>query len=162
MDFSYENFIQVDAPINPGNSGGPLVNLHGEVVGINTAIATETGAFNGMGFAIPSDHGQGRYISNSRTSGKVVRGFIGVRNRSDLNRRPWIWPNHSDILEPSGVLVGQTYPDTPATASCKRGDIVTAIDGKKVKDSNQLRRYVAMHSTRARTLTFTIFRNEQD
>ena len=76
--FAYENFIQVDAPINPGNSGGPLVNLHGEVVGINTAIATETGAFNGIGFAIPSDMAKPVY-EQLKEHGKVVRGYLGVQ-----------------------------------------------------------------------------------
>ncbi len=73
----YENFIQVDAPINPGNSGGPLVNLKGEVVGINTAIASRSGGFQGIGFAIPSN--QAKYVySQLKTTGKVTRGWLGV------------------------------------------------------------------------------------
>src|SRR3954462_3324778 len=73
----YESFIQVDAPINPGNSGGPLVNLHGEVVGINTAIASQSGGFQGIGFAIPSN--QAKFIYTAlKEKGKVTRGWLGV------------------------------------------------------------------------------------
>ncbi len=75
--YAYENFIQVDAPINPGNSGGPLVNLKGEVIGINTAIATESGGFQGLGFAIPSS--QAKFIYEAiKDKGRVVRGWLGV------------------------------------------------------------------------------------
>ena len=73
----YENFIQVDAPINPGNSGGPLVNVRGEVVGINTAIASVTGGFAGVGFAIPSNQAKVVY-TQLRDKGKIVRGFLGI------------------------------------------------------------------------------------
>src|SRR5213076_1022411 len=76
----YENFIQVDAPINPGNSGGPLVDLHGDVVGINTAIASERGGFQGVGFAIPSNQAKSIY-EQLKSNGKVVRGFIGAQIR---------------------------------------------------------------------------------
>src|SRR2546423_8128630 len=85
--FAYENFIQVEAPINPGNSGGPLVNLHGEVVGINTAIATETGAFNGIGFAIPSNQAKSVF-GQLKEKGKVVRGFLGVSISDDPSKDP--------------------------------------------------------------------------
>jgi serine protease Do len=73
----YESFIQVDAPINPGNSGGPLVNIHGEVVGINTAIASRSGGSVGVGFAIPSNQAREIYTT-IREKGRVVRGFLGV------------------------------------------------------------------------------------
>src|SRR5262249_11809160 len=74
---AYEDFIQVDAPINPGNSGGPLVNIHGEVVGINTAIATVSGGFQGIGFAIPSNEAKTIYAS-LKEHGKVTRGWLGI------------------------------------------------------------------------------------
>jgi serine protease Do len=156
-DFSYENFIQVDAPINPGNSGGPLVNLHGEVVGINTAIATETGAFNGLGFAIPSDQAKTVY-TQLKASGKMVRGFIGV-GIQDLNQQPGLAESFGYTGD-EGAVIGQTYPGTPAYGKLKRGDIVTAIDGKKVKDTNELRNTVAM-TPPGKELTFTIFRNKK-
>jgi len=154
QDFRYENFIQVDAPINPGNSGGPLANLHGEVVGINTAIASETGAFNGIGFAIPSNQAKPIY-QQLKESGKVVRGFIGVKignvgDDTDLAKS-------FGFEGEKGVLVVETYPDTPATGKLHRGDIVTAINGKAVKDSTQLRNQVAATKP-GDTLTFSVFR----
>src|SRR5205085_1078285 len=79
--FAQENFIQVDAPINPGNSGGPLVNVRGEIVGINTAIASRSGGFQGIGFAIPSNQAKGIY-QQLREKGKVTRGWLGVSIRS--------------------------------------------------------------------------------
>ena len=82
----YENFIQVDAPINPGNSGGPLVNVRGEVVGINTAIASRNGGFQGIGFAIPSN--QAKFVYEAlKANGKVVRGYLGVKI-GDVAERP--------------------------------------------------------------------------
>src|SRR6185295_11138806 len=75
--FAYESFIQVDAPINPGNSGGPLVNTRGEVVGINTAIASRTGSFAGIGFAIPSNQAKMVY-TQLKDKGKVTRGWLGI------------------------------------------------------------------------------------
>src|SRR5205814_1633677 len=80
----YENFIQVDAPINPGNSGGPLVNLKGEVVGINTAIASRSGGFQGIGFAIPSNQAKPIY-GILRDKGKVTRGWLGI-SISDVSK----------------------------------------------------------------------------
>jgi len=152
--FSYENFIQVDAPINPGNSGGPLVNLHGEVIGINTAIATETGAFNGIGFAIPINQAHPIY-DQLKENGKVVRGYIGVKIGSvaDAPELAKTFGYEKD----NGVLVVQTFPDTPATGKLQKGDIITAINGKPVKDSTQLRNTVAAIKP-GDECTFTIFR----
>ena len=82
----YENFIQVDAPINPGNSGGPLINIHGEVVGINTAIASRSGGFQGIGFAIPSNQAKFVY-AGLKDHGKITRGWLGV-SISDVATRP--------------------------------------------------------------------------
>jgi serine protease Do len=153
--FSYENFIQVDAPINPGNSGGPLVNLRGELVGINTAIATETGAFNGIGFAIPSNQAKAVY-TQLKANGKVVRGFIGV-GIADVSK-------NLDLAKTfnydgtDGVIVEQMYKDTPASGKLQRGDIVTAINGKKMVNSDELRNLVAS-TTPGKELTFTIFRD---
>ncbi len=153
--FSYENFIQVDAPINPGNSGGPLVNLRGELVGINTAIATETGAFNGIGFAIPSDQAKAVY-TQLKSSGKVVRGFIGVGIR-DVSKDTDLAKTFN-YTGTDGVMIWQMYKDTPASGKLQRGDIVTAIDGKKIVDSNELRNLVAATEP-GKELSFTIFRD---
>ncbi|HYE21853.1 MAG TPA: trypsin-like peptidase domain-containing protein [Tepidisphaeraceae bacterium] len=136
----YENFIQVDAPINPGNSGGPLVNTRGEVVGINTAIASRTGSFSGIGFAIPSN--QAKFVYESiKAKGKVVRGWLGV-SISDVSR---------DIPKAqsfgyqgtTGVLVEQVMPNTPAVGKLQPGDIVTSINGKGVGNVQALRHQIA-------------------
>src|SRR5881396_1118283 len=107
---TYENFLQTDAAINPGNSGGPLVNLKGEVVGINAAIASSTGAYNGVGFSIPSNDAQ--YVMKSLIEhGKVVRGFLGI-GIEDINHPA---PEHKGLVDAvrragfkgeRGVLVG--------------------------------------------------------
>jgi len=136
----YENFIQVDAPINPGNSGGPLVNTRGEVVGVNTAIASRTGAFSGIGFAIPSN--QAKFIYNAlKSNGKVARGWLGV-SISDVSADPDL--AHSFGFQgDNGVLIGQIMPNTPATGKLKAGDIVTSYNGRAVKNVQELREEVA-------------------
>ncbi len=136
----YENFIQVDAPINPGNSGGPLVNTRGEVVGINTAIASRSGSFSGIGFAIPSNQAKFVYAA-LKDKGKVTRGWIGV-GISDVARdidlaRSFGYPGDK------GVLVAQTFPNTPAIGKLQPGDIVTEMNGKPVDNVQQLRNTVA-------------------
>jgi len=136
----YENFIQVDAPINPGNSGGPLVNLHAEVVGINTAIASRTGSFTGIGFAIPSNQAKQVY-TQLKDKGKVIRGYIGV-SIADVSRDPALAKSFGYEGE-KGVLVQETYPDTPSTGILKEGDIITSINSKKVDNATQLRNIVA-------------------
>ena len=139
----YESFIQIDAPINPGNSGGPLVNIHGEVVGINTAIASRTGGFQVIGFAIPSNQAQ-QISTILREKGKVVRGWLGVGITSVSD------PSKRDVVKDmgyhgeGGVLVEQTFDNTPASGKLRHGDIITAINGKNVKDSNELRNQIAM------------------
>ena len=150
----YESFIQVDAPINPGNSGGPLVNLHGEVVGINTAIASRTGGFQGIGFAIPSN--QAKFVYGSlKDHGKVVRGWLGVAI-SDVARDPALAKSFG-YTGAHGVLVGQTFAKTPATGKLQPGDIITAIDGKTVDSVQQLRNIVAVTPPNTE-LNFTVFR----
>lgn len=154
----YENFIQVDAPINPGNSGGPLVNLRGEVIGINTAIASRTGAFSGIGFAIPSN--QAQFVYNSlKKSGKVTRGWLGV-SISDVS---------ADVPKAqsfgyqgtTGVLVEQIVPNTPATGKLQAGDIITAYDGKPVANVTQLRNFVAATAPNT-DVKLTVFRENKE
>ena len=136
----YENFIQVDAPINPGNSGGPLVNTRGEVVGINTAIASRTGGFQGIGFAIPSN--QAKFVYTAlKTNGKVVRGWLGVKIQ-DASAQPELTASFG-YEGKGGVLVQETFPGTPATGVLERGDIVTGLAGKPVKDTQELRNTIA-------------------
>jgi serine protease Do len=135
----YENFIQTDAAINPGNSGGALVNLRGELIGINTAIATQTGTYIGLGFAIPVN--MARHVMESLIStGKVVRGWLGI-SIQDINETI---ADAMKLTQKEGALVAGVEKDTPAEkAGLKTGDIIIGINGTKIKDTNQLRTMVA-------------------
>lgn len=134
----YENFIQTDAAINPGNSGGPLVNLRGEVVGINTAIASRNGGNSGVGFAIPINMAQ-QIMGSLRKHGRVDRGYLGavIQNLSkDLAA--------SFGFEGSGVLIGDVADDGPAQkAGLKAGDIVTKLNSKPTSNPSQFRNSIA-------------------
>lgn len=135
----YEDFIQTDAAINPGNSGGALVNIHGELIGINTAIFSTSGGYMGIGFAIPSDMAK-TIMQSIIEHGKVVRGWLGVQIQNitdDLAK-------HFDIKEDNGALVTNILSGTPAEkAGLKRGDIIVAYDGKTILDTTDLRNKVA-------------------
>jgi serine protease Do len=139
----YEQFIQIDAPINPGNSGGPLTNIRGEVIGINTAIASRSGGFQGIGFAIPSNLAR-QIATQLRDKGKITRGWLGVGITSVGES-----PNEQATARSfgyegkNGVLVEQVFPDTPAAGKLQPGDIVTRINGKDVADSSALRNTIA-------------------
>jgi serine protease Do len=136
----YENFIQVDAPINPGNSGGPLVNVQGEVIGINTAIASQSGGFQGIGFAIPSN--QAKFVYTAlKEKGKVTRGWIGV-SIENVSAEPDLAKSFG-YQGTDGVLVQNTIQGTPAYGKLKEGDIVTAVNGTPAKDVLQLRNAIA-------------------
>ncbi len=141
---AYENFIQVDAPINPGNSGGPLVNMSGEVVGINTAIATRTGTSAGIGFAIPSNQAKSVYEA-LKTHGKIVRGYLGVAiddvtNPSEEFRAKL---KSSGFTGKEGVWVEEVNVGTPAYNILKPADVITHVDGKSVKNRFELRNKIA-------------------
>ncbi len=136
---SYQDFLQTDAPINPGNSGGPLLNLEGEVIGINAAIATDSGGSEGIGFAIPSNMAV-KIADTLIAHGKVERGWLGV-NISDL--KP---DTTKSIGLPSnnGALVADIVKGSPAAeAGLKRGDVVLSYQDKPVADSSALRNAVA-------------------
>ena len=151
----YENFIQVDAPINPGNSGGPLVNVRGEVVGINTAIASRNGGFQGIGFAIPSN--QAKFVYGAlKSNGKVVRGWLGVKI-GDVSERPELARSFG-YEQRDGVLVEETYANTPATGKLQAGDIVTALAGRPVRNTQELRNTVAA-TPPGTDLVMTVFRD---
>ena len=135
----YEDFIQTDAAINPGNSGGPLVNLHGEVVGINTAIASRTGGYMGIGFAIPSNMAR-NVMDSIIEKGSVERGFLGA-GIQDLNTDLAASFGYDSA---DGVLIGDIVPDGPAEKSgLQPGDIVVEFNGKSTHKANQLRNAVA-------------------
>jgi serine protease Do len=137
----YEDFLQTDAAINPGNSGGPLVNLHGEVVGINTAIATNTGQYAGIGFAVPVN--MAKTIKDSLIkSGHVQRGYLGVMIQ-DLNQDL----AKSFKYDGKGVLIGDVPADGPgAKAGLKSGDILITYDGRPMSSVQELRNAVAATS----------------
>ncbi len=135
----YEDFIQTDAAINPGNSGGALVNIRGQLIGINTAIFSTTGGYQGIGFAIPSSMAEA-VMDNLISKGKVVRGWLGVS----------IQPLTPDLAaqfklkDDKGILVGDVVEDGPAyNAGIQRGDVIIEFHGKKVEDVTGLRNMVA-------------------
>lgn len=135
----YEDFIQTDAAINPGNSGGALVNLKGELVGINTAIATETGGFQGIGFAVPINMARA-VMDQLIKHGKVIRGWLGVsiQNVTESIQKAFKLPVDY------GALVGDVVENSPAEkAGIKSGDVILEIDGKRVRDIDFLRNEVA-------------------
>jgi serine protease Do len=135
----YEDFLQTDAAINPGNSGGPLVNMEGEVIGMNTAIATGYGQFAGVGFAIPSDMIQG-FVPTLSKGGAITRGFLGVAIQ-DLNDT---LATQFQVHDTKGALVSQVNNDTPASkAGLKSGDVIVRYDGKPINDTRELRKLVA-------------------
>jgi serine protease Do len=135
----FEDFIQTDAPINPGNSGGALVNIQGELIGINTAIASPTGGSVGVGFAIPSNMARAAMQSLIKT-GRVVRGFLGASTQD-------VSPPLGKILrlpDVKGAIVTDVQAKGSAErAGLKRGDVVVRFDGRDVMDSGQLRNLVA-------------------
>jgi serine protease Do len=130
----FQHFIQTDAAINPGNSGGPLLNMNGEVIGVNTAIYTQSAGYQGIGFAMPANTVVSVYNDLISPSHKVVRGSIGVSFHSGLSsaiNRVYGFKN--------GVLVQQVQPGGPADkAGMKPGDIITTIDGRSIKDGDDL------------------------
>jgi serine protease Do len=138
----YEDFIQTDAAINPGNSGGALINMRGELVGINTAILSRTGGYQGIGFAIPSNMAR-PIMASLLKSGKVVRGWLGVAIQE-------LTPDLAQAMglkESRGVLIADVTPGSPAArAGLRRGDVVLRIDGQEVQSTGQLRNVVAEHS----------------
>ncbi len=135
----YEDFIQTDAAINPGNSGGALVNVHGELIGINTAIFSTSGGYMGIGFAIPSDIAKANMQSIIK-HGKVVRGWLGVQIQNITDELA----KHFEIKEDNGALVTNILPGTPAEkAGFQRGDIIVEFNGNTVVDTTDLRNQVA-------------------
>lgn len=135
----YEDFIQTDAAINPGNSGGPLVNIRGELIGINTAIFSKTGGYQGIGFSVPSNMTR-LVMEQLIKEGKVTRGWIGVTIQE---LTPEIAQKFG-IKSNEGALVNDVVKGSPAYKSgIARGDIILEFDGKKVRDVGTLRNAVA-------------------
>jgi serine protease Do len=152
---TYEDFIQTDAAINPGNSGGALINVNGELIGINTAILSGSGGNLGIGFAIPAN--MARYVMEQiLKNGKVIRGWLGVV----------IQPVTPDIAKafgltgtPRGALVGDVSSGSPAArAGLKKGDIILELNGQPITESRELQLKVA-EIPPGTTVRLTIFRN---
>ena len=134
-------FIQTDAAINPGNSGGALVNAHGELIGINTFLISNSGSFAGMGFAIPAQIVEPT-VDTLIKYGKVTHGFIGIQI-SDVT------PDNAKFFhlnKAAGALISDVQPDSPgAKAGLKTGDVITELDGKPISDGGQLQVLVGQH-----------------
>jgi serine protease Do len=132
----YENFIQTDAAINMGNSGGALVDTEGRLLGINTAIFSRTGGNQGIGFAVPADLAR-EVMQSLRDKGRVVRGYIGAAVQT-------LTPELADAMklkgQPTGALVSEVTPKSPSEkAGMKTGDVITAVNGKKISDAQEVR-----------------------
>jgi serine protease Do len=135
----YENFIQTDAAINPGNSGGALVNIKGEIIGINTMIYTQSGGFMGIGFAVPINMAR-RDAEDIISKGHVVRGWIGLTSQdiTQTTREALKLPGNN------GALVSDVIKDQPADqAGIRAGDVIISVNNKPVRDVNDLRNKVA-------------------
>jgi serine protease Do len=151
----YEDFIQTDAAINPGNSGGALVNVRGELIGINTAIYSETGGYQGIGFAVPSNLAR-EVVEQLRKHGRVVRGWVGITRVADVAEDGEQEGPGGDAS--GGALVVELLRDSPADrAGLAPGDVVVEVEGRAVENAAQLRNELA----RARvgsTLRVTVLR----
>lgn len=143
----YENFIQTDAAINPGNSGGPLLNIRGEVIGINSALFSRTGGYMGIGFAIPIN--MVKAIQDQlHEHGKVTRGWLGVAIQ-DVDEE---LAHSFGLKEARGILISEVQDDSPAAkAGLKRGDVIIRLGGSVVADVNQLRNRVALMAPKSKT-----------
>ncbi|MBY0236702.1 MAG: PDZ domain-containing protein, partial [Burkholderiaceae bacterium] len=146
-------FIQTDVAINPGNSGGPLLNMRGEVVGINSQIYSQSGGFMGISFAIPIDEAI-RVSDQLRSSGKVVRGFIGVAP-DDLSKEVG---ESIGLGKPTGAVIRSVTAGGAADkAGIEGGDVITKFDGKTIEKASDLRRVVAALKPGAKA-TVQVFR----
>ena len=151
----FEDFIQTDAAINPGNSGGALVNIKGELVGINTAIATRSRGYMGIGFAIPSNMAK-QVMDSLIAKGKVSRAQLGVYIQElDASMAQSLKLQNAN----AGILVSGVVPGSPAEkAGLKKYDVITQLNGKQVADTNQFRNQIALTDPTAQ-VTLSIMRN---
>ncbi len=153
---TYEDFIQTDAPINPGNSGGPLLNVRGEVIGVNTAIFSRSGGYMGIGLAIPSKMAQ-PVIDQIMDNGSVKRAYLGIVLQP-------IDKELGDALnmdKPEGILISDVVKGSPADkAGLMQGDIILQYNGKPVKNLNKFRNDIAMMSP-GQTIELKILRNNK-
>jgi serine protease Do len=140
MGLDYEDFIQTDAAINPGNSGGALIDVKGRLVGINTAIYSRSGGFQGVGFAIPANLARS-VMEQLVSGGKVVRGYLGVAMQPEITEQ---LAEQFSLKNKNGVMVADVTPGSPAAkAGLEPGDVITKFNGKDVVDNRALRFSVA-------------------
>ena len=154
---TYEDFIQTDASINPGNSGGPLVDIEGKVIGVNTAILSQSGGNMGIGFAIPVN--MAKSIKDMLIKdGKVTRGYLGIMMQPvDKNIA-----QKFNLKRSSGVLITNVVPGSPAeSAGLKRGDIIIDADGKKISEMGELINSIS-NSMPGKEMTFTVVRDGKE
>lgn len=149
--------IQTDAPINPGNSGGPLLNLEGQVIGVNAQIISEDRANQGVGFAIPSNLAV-RVLDDLKTTGKVEYSYLGVRNVEDLNLRAVERLRLPNNIQ--GVVIG-SVTGPAQTAGLRTNDVITAIDERPVGNLGVLLAYLAINTSPGETITLTVLRDGQ-
>ena len=152
----YQDHLQIDAPINRGNSGGPAVNLHGEVIGVNTSIVSPTGGNVGIGYAVPAATAT-LVIDDLKAHGRVMRGWLGVH----------IQPVTDDIAaslgleDPEGAIIARVQPESPAaSAGLEAGDIIIAVDRAPVEDARSLSRMIAAIDA-GTAATLTVWRDGQ-
>ena len=167
--FAYEDFIQTDAAINPGNSGGPLVNLRGEIIGVNSAIATRTGGFQGVGFAISMEIAN-EVISDLIEKGRVVRGYLGV-GLQDINDSLAAYLNlnsKSDVLREfqldsdKGAFISEVWQDTPASkGNILPGDVIIGFGGRKIMNIDDLQKAIRVSEVDS-DVAVTVIRNKKE
>lgn len=157
VDIDYKNWLQTDAPINPGNSGGPLINTRAEVIGMSVAIATESGGYQGVGFAIPSN--VIRQIAGIlKTGEKIVRGYLGVTIQPVNRTEAEVY----GLDGPRGAMLGSIFEESPAeTAGLKSEDIILSVNGRKIRGVEDLQDVIAYTSpgTKAR---FSVWREKSE
>jgi serine protease Do len=152
----YENFIQTDAAINPGNSGGALINARGELVGINTAIASSSGGNEGIGFAIPIDMARG-VMTQLIEHGKVTRGYLGI----GIEQMTPALAKQFGLANSDGTIVTEVTDGSPAAkAGLQRGDVILAINGETISDFSQFRLHIADAAPNS-TIHLKIMRNSK-
>lgn len=153
----YEDFIQTDAAINPGNSGGALVNTRGELVGINTAIFTQSGGYMGIGFAVPSDMARS-VLESLVKSGKVIRGWLGI---SIQDVTPQL-AQEFGLDEAKGALIAEILPNSPAkSAGLQQGDILLSVMGQPIESASQLRNLIARIPAKTQ-VTLVVLRDRKE
>ena len=153
---SYDNFIQTDASINQGSSGGPMFNMQGEVVGINSAIFSSTGASMGIGFATPVNLSK-FVIEQLMSKGKVDRGWIGVK--VEINNQPIMLSDNQTFK--GGVTISSISPNSPASKSgLEAGDVIISFNGNDIKDAKHFSRMIA-ESNIGNDIILRIWRNNQ-